>query len=160
MVILVAPVALYKKGSAFAYIKMGGKRAFSTPNFITRTDRLSNTDMGKYFFDKLPIIYFKEAKRAGNKHHKKGYSLRRLASATQNHSKRGQARKEKGWNLALMRNWKDTDKFILLARKEFMMTMQLNRSNKIFQDLAIIQRGIFQEDGHIKKYRCRFILKR
>ena len=182
MVILICPIALYRNGSAFAYIKMGGRRAFCTPKFIIKHDKLSNTDMGKYFFEKLPLIYFKEAKRPGHNLKQISTALVDLPANTPKkgarkvsmarsfyrqfgregggESKHGTARKQKRFNQVLMRKREKTERVTIHSRKEFMMFMQMNRSNSVFQSLAMVQKAVLQEDTSMTIHQTRFILEK
>lgn len=170
MVILITPVAFYKNGSAMVYIKMGGKRAFCTPKFIAKGEKLSNNDMGKYFFEKLPFLYFKEKKRVDKKNYgrkknfilEKKISFKRFEEMQKKMSvKHGNARKEKNLNQVFVRMRPEEFKIEIINRKQFNRMMQMNKSNKQLQNLSIIQKGVFMDENlKINVHRSRFKLEK
>lgn len=186
MVILIAPTALYREGFAYLLVRMGGKRGRSTPKFSSKGEKLSNAEIGKYFFERAPPLPFStpkikqriERESASNpifnkirlalleKDRNDAFKLipdsnakEKVSTMERENILRQERKKKAHQNTVCFRTKFDEKNFTLQFRKNFSKIMSMNRSHRFFQDLSCVQKGTQGPDGTLIIHEARFNYK-
>ena len=179
MIILISPTAIFTNGTATIIVKMGGKRGIATPKYIYRTDSLTNSSLGKYFFDKFPINFFVTREiRMKERRTKVHLSPTMFQTSEKNNERMAKAKnqnmslkaslelmkkaireekKKKSFlNISCIRKRSDLKKFTLAFRPNFNDIMAMSKSNKFMREVTLAQRGILDINAAITIHEGRF----